>query len=1329
MSMRRDIRLPALVLTALGLVLVTGISGAFAQTAATNQTAATQAPAGLRETARLETFVKPDGTGYFAMSVIGPAAQAPAATHRDVVVLFDTSASQANEYRSMAIEAVDFFLTSLTADDRVQLYAVDLNMLPLTQTFVAPQGAEMKQALAALAERTPLGSTDMSAALKGVVAAFDGLAESADRSRSAVYIGDGMSIANLMAAGEMQQIVDTLCARHVSVHSYAIGPRTDAQLLGVLANHTGGVLLVDIQDLNGKQAGNLLADAVCGAVAWPTKVELPKEIVEYFPHKFPPIRFDRDTIIVGLGKPAGVADIKLQATLNGRAVELAWNTPVNAAADDHAYLPELIDLVRKDGGISLPTVGSAGLKEMRRIVFAKAYALLQLAKQAVAVGSYDQAQRLVGEALHMDPNNGEALALRKSVETALKEGKGTTQELRLVNFQPAAPGAPADAGAPAAVPPAAGAEAVPAPSAVPSNLLDEAAQRNKVVQQVVTTEVQNGVNAARALMGRDADGAIAMLKSLNERVRGEPALDGAIRTQLTEQIQTALKTAERQRQVAEERRIVTETARARQQEEDRLLRDLLVGEQKTEQLMARFENLMDERRYRDAVNVATIASQSAENTPATGSAIAFAQNVRHFDEAQTARALSYEGMVDSLMAIEFSRVPFPDDQPIVYPAKDVWELLTERRKKFERVSLGKSNEAETRILEELDKRTEVSYLDTQLGDVVNDLELRHKINVELDITALTADGKGSETLITKSLKDLTLRSALRLLLEEQALTYVIENEVLLITTKTAAETKTPTRVYPVADLVIPIPQGGLSGFGGLGGGIGGGGLGGGGGGGGGLGGGGGGLGGGGGMFAVEDDLRLSASPAPAAPAPVAAPAAQPAAAVPVADEVRPIQIQLEQGADVAAAWNAHFVANQESPAAVRETIRVLLKGGKPEHVVAVIMGAITNGQGQPWMYEALGLAMEMQGARVGEIERALMSAVDLSNNPEDLMRIAEYMVRSNLGQGALQRRALELYRQVARMQPLRPEPYVYGLQIARHLDDVEGLKWATLGVLGQAWTGDQQVIFNEAARTAQALVERLRTEKKTAEADSFQTALKEALVRDCVITISWTGEADVDLLVEEPTGATCSFRNPRTTGGGVLIEDAFDKATGRHKETYVCPSAFSGDYRMLAKRVWGKVTADMLSVEIVAHQGSAKERHIQKNIKLDGDQAAMAFDMQNGRRVDELEEVQVAAAARSQMEIGRTILAQQLSSLADPTLTGTFDPRMNPNFFMRGAVGYQPIIITLPEGVNMSATAVVSHDRRYVRVSAQPLFSTIPRVNTFNYVSGSSGSSGGGTGS
>jgi hypothetical protein len=36
----------------------------------------------------------------------------------------------------------------------------------------------------------------------------------------------------------------------------------------------------------------------------------------------------------------------------------------------------------------------------------------------------------------------------------------------------------------------------------------------------------------------------------------------------------------------------------------------------------------------------------------------------------------------------------------------------------------------------------------------------------------------------------------------------------------------------------------------------------------------------------------------------------------------------------------------------------------------------------------------------------------------------------------------------------------------------------------------------------------------------------------------------------------------------------------------------------------------------------------------------------------------------------------------------------------------------------MTATAVISADRRYVRITAIPLFSTIPRVETFNFNTG-----------
>ena len=46
-------------------------------------------------------------------------------------------------------------------------------------------------------------------------------------------------------------------------------------------------------------------------------------------------------------------------------------------------------------------------------------------------------------------------------------------------------------------------------------------------------------------------------------------------------------------------------------------------------------------------------------------------------------------------------------------------------------------------------------------------------------------------------------------------------------------------------------------------------------------------------------------------------------------------------------------------------------------------------------------------------------------------------------------------------------------------------------------------------------------------------------VRDVTVSVTWTGEADVDLVVEEPAGTVCSLQNPRTTAGGVMLGDSF----------------------------------------------------------------------------------------------------------------------------------------------------------------------------------------------
>jgi len=50
--------------------------------------------------------------------------------------------------------------------------------------------------------------------------------------------------------------------------------------------------------------------------------------------------------------------------------------------------------------------------------------------------------------------------------------------------------------------------------------------------------------------------------------------------------------------------------------------------------------------------------------------------------------------------------------------------------------------------------------------------------------------------------------------------------------------------------------------------------------------------------------------------------------------------------------------------------------------------------------------------------------------------------------------------------------------------------------------------------------------------------------------------------------------------------------------------------------------------------------------------------------------------------------------------------------------GFFPVITVLPQGANMTASAIVSPDRRYVRITVNPFFSSIGPVDTFNFFTG-----------
>jgi hypothetical protein len=95
----------------------------------------------------------------------------------------------------------------------------------------------------------------------------------------------------------------------------------------------------------------------------------------------------------------------------------------------------------------------------------------------------------------------------------------------------------------------------------------------------------------------------------------------------------------------------------------------------------------------------------------------------------------------------------------------------------------------------------LDFADTPLEEVVALLQEEYGIPVQLDQPAMEEIGIDTQEPVTVNLHGISLRSALRLMLKRLQLTYIIQDEVLLITTPESAESELMVCVYDVRDLV------------------------------------------------------------------------------------------------------------------------------------------------------------------------------------------------------------------------------------------------------------------------------------------------------------------------------------------------------------------------------------------------------------------------------------------------------------------------------------------------------------------------------------------------
>ena len=359
--------------------------------------------------------------------------------------------------------------------------------------------------------------------------------------------------------------------------------------------------------------------------------------------------------------------------------------------------------------------------------------------------------------------------------------------------------------------PAAASTASPGPS-----LLDRTVIERRRIGELIEREVEAGLAGTAASMAQNPSAALAELKTLQHLVRMAPELSAELRARLSGRLESALQTATRRDAEFQERQLAAAQARAAAEERMLVAGNLASRQERIKQLSERFDALMHEGRYAQAQSVADglDVDSSPEAQVVRTSLQGNLRAISSLDEALAQRSRRQQNVVHALALVESASSALPDDEPIVYAQAEVWQELTRRRAKYARTDLRNSTPAEARVSRALAEPTNCDFVQTSLADAMAYLKDLHGIEIQFDAKALEENSIDLDAPVTQRLDGISLRSALRLLLGSLDLTYLIDNEVLLITTPDRAGQKLTTRVYPVGELVQPIrlPQFG-SGFG------------------------------------------------------------------------------------------------------------------------------------------------------------------------------------------------------------------------------------------------------------------------------------------------------------------------------------------------------------------------------------------------------------------------------------------------------------------------------------------------------------------------------------
>lgn len=459
--------------------------------------------------------------------------------------------------------------------------------------------------------------------------------------------------------------------------------------------------------------------------------------------------------------------------------------------------------------------------------------LVRRAREALAAGNVREAEALAGQADALGVPDGEFGQQDDRPWLVLLE----IQKLRRRdnNVVPAAAGAsppapfpgvqaiydpakdttqniPASTGGIPAPPQPQRGDAVPAAAAEPigpgapsgNELLNQTAQSQDLLARQITSEVSRLETQAKQFQGTDPAQSRALLQQA--RVMVEKS------TVNTQSKQILLRRLDRDLgnldEFVEANLPKIELAQRNREVKDQMSREqqaTIEMQERLAKLIDEYNMLVDQQRFPEAEVLAKRASEFAPNEPIVAQLQNQSKALRRMFNNGEIRAMKEAGAQGSFASVEEASAPFDDRLPIRFPKN--WQELKARRLPF-LTDAARRSPKELEIEQKL-RTTPVSlkFDKMTLSQAFEKLSAMTGVPIYLDQRGLAAEGVDSSMPISIDLStEISLKSALNIMLNEHHLTYVVKDEVLKITSDRMRMEDVYTVTYPVGDLVIPIPN-------------------------------------------------------------------------------------------------------------------------------------------------------------------------------------------------------------------------------------------------------------------------------------------------------------------------------------------------------------------------------------------------------------------------------------------------------------------------------------------------------------------------------------------